>query len=121
MYRDHGNPTQISPTHLPPTRGNTRQTPFADVPRVKADRHPYCHHVRERSRSCRGRQPQQWTTDHHEPMVYGDQGESMGLRVANSLESAGSQLALLHRVSGIVSSGTPLVKMLEELIDLVVG
>lgn len=36
------------------------------------------------------------------------------------LESVGSQLALLHRISGIVSSGMTLKKMLEELVGLVV-
>ena len=41
--------------------------------------------------------------------------------VSNPLDSSGSQLALLHRVSGIVSSGMPLEKMLDELIGLVVG
>src|SRR5712672_2483454 len=38
-----------------------------------------------------------------------------------SPESAVSQLALLHRVSGIVSSDMSLQKMLDELIGLVVG
>src|SRR6185295_6474903 len=45
----------------------------------------------------------------------------MGVSVDNSLESIGSQLALLHRVSGIVSSDLSLAKMLDELIGLVVG
>ena len=36
-------------------------------------------------------------------------------------DSAVSQLALLHRVSGIVSSDMSLQKMLNELIGLVVG
>jgi signal transduction protein with GAF and PtsI domain len=39
----------------------------------------------------------------------------------NSPDSAVSQLALLHRVSGIVSSDMSLQKMLNELIGLVVG
>jgi signal transduction protein with GAF and PtsI domain len=39
----------------------------------------------------------------------------------NYPDSAVSQLALLHRVSGIVSSDMPLQKMLSELIGLVVG
>ena len=39
----------------------------------------------------------------------------------NSLDSALSQLALLHRVSGIVSSDMSLKKMLSELIGLVVS
>lgn len=37
------------------------------------------------------------------------------------LESTGSQLALLHRISGIVSSSLTLKEMLDELISLVVG
>jgi GAF domain-containing protein len=37
------------------------------------------------------------------------------------LESAGSQLALLHRISAIVSSDLALSKMLDELVGLVVG
>ena len=37
------------------------------------------------------------------------------------LETAGSQLALLHRISGIVSSSLTLQKMLEELVGLVVS
>src|SRR5688572_24777927 len=45
----------------------------------------------------------------------------MGTRAQNPSDSAGSQLALLHRISGIVSSDTPLEKMLDELIGLVVG
>jgi signal transduction protein with GAF and PtsI domain len=45
----------------------------------------------------------------------------MGVSVDNSLESIGSQVALLHRVSGIVSSDLSLAKMLDELIGLVVG
>src|SRR5688500_12377775 len=45
----------------------------------------------------------------------------MATRVENPLESTGAQLALLHRISGIVSSSTPLAKMLDELIALVVG
>jgi signal transduction protein with GAF and PtsI domain len=36
-------------------------------------------------------------------------------------EAVVSQLALLHRISGIVSSGMSLEKMLDELIGLVVG
>ena len=47
--------------------------------------------------------------------------ERMGVSVDNSLESVGSQLALLHRVSGIVSSDLSLARMLDELIGLVVG
>src|SRR5437764_11263610 len=39
----------------------------------------------------------------------------------HSPESAVSQLALLHRISGIVSSDMSLQKMLDELIGLVVG
>src|SRR5262249_39129229 len=39
----------------------------------------------------------------------------------NLVESAMSQLALLHRVSGIVSSDMSLEKMLDELIGLVVS
>jgi GAF domain-containing protein len=45
----------------------------------------------------------------------------MAASVGNSLESAGSHLVLLHRVSGIVSSDMSLEKMLDELIGLVVG
>src|SRR5437870_13167582 len=45
----------------------------------------------------------------------------MNLSGSYSAESAGSQLALLHRVSGIVSSDMTLEKMLDELIGLVVG
>jgi signal transduction protein with GAF and PtsI domain len=40
---------------------------------------------------------------------------------ANSPDSALSQIALLHRVSGIVSSDMSLKKMLDELVALVVG
>src|SRR6266576_2093115 len=39
----------------------------------------------------------------------------------NLPEAAVSQLALLHRISGIVSSDMSLQKMLDELIGLVVG
>jgi signal transduction protein with GAF and PtsI domain len=42
------------------------------------------------------------------------------LTVSNSEESAVSQLALLHRISAIVSSDMSLQKMLDELIGLVV-
>jgi signal transduction protein with GAF and PtsI domain len=45
----------------------------------------------------------------------------MEIRGGNSPDSAVSQLALLHRVSGIVSSDMSLQKMLNELIRLVVG
>ena len=45
----------------------------------------------------------------------------METRLGNSPDSAVSQLALLHRVSGIVSSDMSLQKMLNELIGLVVG
>ncbi len=45
----------------------------------------------------------------------------MAVSVGNSLESAGSHLVLLHRVSGIVSSDMSLEKMLDELIGLVAG
>jgi signal transduction protein with GAF and PtsI domain len=45
----------------------------------------------------------------------------MEIRGANSPDSAVSQLALLHRVSGIVSSDMSLQKMLNDLIGLVVG
>src|SRR5437016_2242160 len=45
----------------------------------------------------------------------------MNLSGSYSAESAGSQLTLLHRVSGIVSSDMSLEKMLDELIGLVVG
>jgi GAF domain-containing protein len=45
----------------------------------------------------------------------------MEVGVAGSLQSAGSQLALLHRVSGIVSSDMSLGKMLDELVALVGG
>jgi GAF domain-containing protein len=41
--------------------------------------------------------------------------------VGDSAESAGSQLALLHRISGIVSSDMSLNKMLDELVGIVVG
>ena len=41
--------------------------------------------------------------------------------MGNSPEAAASQLALLHRISGIVSSAMSLQKMLDELIALVVG
>jgi transcriptional regulator with GAF, ATPase, and Fis domain len=42
-------------------------------------------------------------------------------RPIETLESAGSQLALLHRISGIVSSSLTLKEMLDELIGLVVS
>jgi signal transduction protein with GAF and PtsI domain len=45
----------------------------------------------------------------------------MNTTLSNSPDSAVSQLALLHRVSGIVSSDMSLQKMLNELIGLVVG
>ena len=45
----------------------------------------------------------------------------MNVTEANSPDSALSQLALLHRVSGIVSSDMSLKKMLDELVGLVVG
>src|SRR5262247_1245405 len=45
----------------------------------------------------------------------------MGVMGGNVVESALSQLALLHRISGIVSSDMSLEKMLSELIGLVVG
>jgi uroporphyrinogen-III synthase len=45
----------------------------------------------------------------------------MDTGVGRPLETAGSQLALLHRISGIVSSDLTLRQMLEELIRLVVG
>ena len=45
----------------------------------------------------------------------------MNVRAADSSDSALSQIALLHRVSGIVSSDMSLKKMLDELIGLVVG
>src|SRR5262245_23350896 len=45
----------------------------------------------------------------------------MGVMGGNVVESALSQLALLHRVSGIVSSDMSLEKMLDELIGLVVS
>lgn len=40
---------------------------------------------------------------------------------AGPLQPVASQLALLHRISGIVSSGMALKRMLEELVGLVVG
>src|SRR5437867_12143310 len=45
----------------------------------------------------------------------------MNVSGSYSAESAGSQLALLHRVSGIVSSDMSLERMLDELIGLVMG
>ena len=45
----------------------------------------------------------------------------MGIATGNSPETAVSQLALLHRISSIVSSGIALDKMLDELIGLVVS
>jgi len=45
----------------------------------------------------------------------------MNVSGSYSAESAGSQLTLLHRVSGIVSSDMSLEKMLDELIALVGG
>src|SRR2546421_10241830 len=45
----------------------------------------------------------------------------MNVTEAHSPDSALSQLALLHRVSGIVSSDMSLKKMLDELVGLVVG
>lgn len=45
----------------------------------------------------------------------------METAAGSPLESVGSQLALLHRISGIVSSSMTLKKMLDELIGLVVG
>src|SRR4051812_15638445 len=45
----------------------------------------------------------------------------MAVFVDNPIESIGSQLTLLHRVSAIVSSDMSLAKMLEALIGLVVG
>jgi len=47
--------------------------------------------------------------------------ESMNVLTGDSPEAAVSQLALLHRISGIVSSDMSLQKMLDELIGLVVG
>jgi len=50
------------------------------------------------------------------------EGETyMTVGVTGSAEVELSQLALLHRISGIVSSGMPLQKMLDELIGLVVS
>src|SRR5262245_32976233 len=40
---------------------------------------------------------------------------------ARMIESAGSQLALLHRISGIISSSLTLKRMLDELVALVVS
>jgi len=51
---------------------------------------------------------------------YGN-GERMETHVGRPLETAGSQLALLHRISGIVSSSLALKEMLDELIGLVVS
>src|SRR5262245_51494830 len=45
----------------------------------------------------------------------------MAISVGYPPESGESQLALLHRISGIVSSDMTLEKMLSELIGLVVG
>jgi len=45
----------------------------------------------------------------------------MKVALGNTSEAAASQLALLHRISGIVSSAMSLQKMLDELIALVVG
>src|ERR1051325_10731658 len=45
----------------------------------------------------------------------------MVIATEDSHEATVSQLALLHRISGIVSSDMPLQKMLDELIGLVVG
>src|ERR1700733_5165509 len=45
----------------------------------------------------------------------------MNPSVSDSAKSAGSQLALLHRISGIVSSDMSLNKMLDELVGIVVG
>ena len=45
----------------------------------------------------------------------------MNITVDDSRESAVSQLALLHRISSIVSSDLSLHKMLDELIELVSG
>src|SRR5499426_2800402 len=45
----------------------------------------------------------------------------MNITVDDSREYAVSQLALLHRISGIVSSDMSLQKMLDELVGLVVG
>src|SRR5436190_6066433 len=46
---------------------------------------------------------------------------SMKIAMGDRPEAAASQLALLHRISGIVSSAMSLQKMLDELIALVVG
>src|SRR5581483_1983630 len=53
--------------------------------------------------------------------AFGRRRESMNVTTAHSPDSALSQLALLHRVSGIVSSDMSLQKMLDELVALVVG
>lgn len=45
----------------------------------------------------------------------------MKIGTGDPLEGAGSQVALLHRISGIVSSGMTLPKMLDELVGLVAG
>ncbi|MBI2150259.1 MAG: GAF and ANTAR domain-containing protein [Acidobacteria bacterium] len=45
----------------------------------------------------------------------------MKIGTGDPLEGAGSQVALLHRISGIVSSGMALPKMLDELVGLVAG
>src|SRR5437016_13279137 len=44
----------------------------------------------------------------------------MDTHAGRPLETAGSQLALLHRISGIVSSGLAFKEMMDELIGLVV-
>jgi GAF domain-containing protein len=45
----------------------------------------------------------------------------MGTVASSPIEPVGSQVALLHRISGIVSSDMTLESMLQELIDLVVS
>src|SRR6516165_5660589 len=54
-------------------------------------------------------------------VTFREEIKSMDVTETQSPESAMSQLALLHRISGIVSSDMSLQRMLDALISLVVG
>src|SRR5262245_46390201 len=54
-------------------------------------------------------------------LLFIDGRRRMDTQAGRPLETAGSQLALLHRISGIVSSSLTLKEMLDELIGLAVS
>src|SRR5499426_1137204 len=54
-------------------------------------------------------------------LLFNEERPNMDTGAGRPLETAGSQLALLHRISGIVSSSLTLKEMLDELIGLVVS